>query len=59
MPTRSNTSNSTNTNVAYGVLSDKGVTVTSEKDDQISETMIVDRNLPNPHLFKPLLYTRA
>jgi len=37
----------------------RSVTVASEKDDQMSETMIVDRNLPNPHLFKPLLCTHA
>jgi hypothetical protein len=35
------------------------VTVASEKDDQMSETMIKNRNLPNPHLFEPFFYTRA
>ena len=25
----------------------------------MSETMIADRNLPNPYLFEPLFYTRA
>ncbi len=34
-------------------------TVASEKDDKMSETMINDKNLPNPHLFKPLFYSRA
>jgi len=34
-------------------------TVASEKDDQMSETMINHRNLPNPHLFEPFfLYSR-
>jgi len=30
--------------------------VTSEKDDQMSETMINYRNLPNLHIFKHLLF---
>jgi len=34
-------------------------TVASEKDGFMSETMIKYRNLPNPHLFEPLFYTRA
>jgi hypothetical protein len=34
-------------------------TVASEKDDQMSETMIKNRNLPNPHLFEPFFCTRA
>ena len=34
-------------------------TVASEKDDKMSETMINDKNLPNPHLFEPLFYSRA
>jgi len=34
-------------------------TVASERDDQMSETMIKNRNLPNPHLFEPFLCTRA
>jgi hypothetical protein len=25
----------------------------------MSETMIKNRNLPNPHLFEPFFYTRA
>ena len=36
-----------------------GDTVASEKDDKMSETMINDKNLPNPHLFEPLFYSRA
>ena len=35
------------------------LTVASEKDDQMSETMSNDKNLPNPHLFEPLFYSRA
>ena len=35
------------------------ITVASEKDDKMSETMIGDKNLPNPHLFKPLFYSRT
>jgi len=34
-------------------------TVASEKDDQMSETMIKNRNLPNPHLFEPFFCTRV
>jgi len=34
-------------------------TVASERDDQMSETMIKNRNLPNPHLFEPFFCTRA
>jgi len=34
-------------------------TVASERDDQMSETMIKNRNLPNPHLFEHFFYTRA
>jgi len=34
-------------------------TVASERNDQMSETMIKNRNLPNSHLFKPFFYTRA
>src|ERR1700721_3654086 len=34
-------------------------TVASEKDDQMSETMIKNRNLPNPHLFEPFFCTHA
>jgi len=37
----------------------KSDTVASEKDGKMSETMIGDRNLPNPHLFKPLFCTHA
>ena len=36
-----------------GVKSRQNVTVASEKDDQMSETMINCRNLPNPLLFEP------
>jgi len=35
------------------------VTVASERDDQMSETMIKNRNLPNPYLFEPFFCTRA
>jgi hypothetical protein len=34
-------------------------TVASEKDDQMSETMIKNRNLPNPYPFEPFFCTRA
>jgi hypothetical protein len=34
-------------------------TVASEKDDQMSETMIKNGDLPNPHLFEPFFCTRA
>jgi hypothetical protein len=37
----------------------RGGTVASEKDDQMSETMIKNRNLPNPHPFEPFFCTRA
>jgi hypothetical protein len=37
----------------------RAVTVASEKDDQMSETMIKNRNLPNPHPFEPFFCTRA
>jgi len=36
-----------------------GNTVASEKDDQMSETMINYRNLPDPHLFEPFFCTYA
>jgi len=34
-------------------------TVASQKDDQMSETMIANRNLPNPHLFEHFFYTHT
>ena len=34
-------------------------TVASETEDQMSETIIKNRNLPNPHLFKPFFCTRT
>jgi hypothetical protein len=33
--------------------------VALEKDDQMLETMIKNRNLPNPHLCEPFFCTRA
>ena len=35
------------------------LTVASETEDQMSETIIKNRNLPNPHLFEPFFCTRA
>ena len=34
-------------------------TIASEKDNQMPETMIKNRNLPNTHLFEPFSGTRA
>jgi len=36
-----------------------GLERNSERDGQMSETMIKNRNLPNPHLFEPFFRTRA
>ena len=43
----------------HGVCQVDAPTVASEKDDQMSETIIKNRNLPNPHLFEPFFCTRA
>jgi len=43
----------------FGDLHAKDSTVALEKDSKMSETMIGDSNLPNPHLFEPLFCTHA
>jgi hypothetical protein len=40
-----------------GDLHARDSTVASETEDQMSETIIKNRNLPNPHLFKPFFCT--